>query len=148
MGVAEITKKKKKSISLGNLNAKRDWGYAGDYVNAMWLMLQKEKPSDYVVATGEMYSVREFVEKAFNAADTEIDWVIDNGVESGRCKKTAMMYVLSISSILNRDCIFRKGNQFILETFILLILLLSMEFIMNLRLSILIASFGLGNLAK
>ena len=87
LGVAEITKKKKKSISLGNLNAKRDWGYAGDYVNAMWLMLQKEKPSDYVVATGEMYSVREFVEKAFNAADTEIDWVIDNGVESGRCKK-------------------------------------------------------------
>ena len=101
LGVAEITKKKKKSISLGNLNAKRDWGYAGDYVNAMWLMLQKEKPSDYVVATGEMYSVREFVEKAFNAADTEIDWVIDNGVESGRCKKTGKI-LIDINKDFNR----------------------------------------------
>ena len=101
LGVAEIIKKKKKSISLGNLNAKRDWGYAGDYVNAMWLMLQKEKPSDYVVATGEMYSVREFVEKAFNAADTEIDWVIDNGVESGRCKKTGNI-LIDINKDFNR----------------------------------------------
>ena len=101
LGVAEITKKKKKSISLGNLNAKRDWGYAGDYVNAMWLMLQKEKLSDYVVATGEMYSVREFVEKAFNAADTEIDWVIDNGVESGRCKKTGNI-LIDINKDFNR----------------------------------------------
>ena len=101
LGVAEITKKKKKSISLGNLNAKRDWGYAGDYVNAMWLMLQKENPSDYVVATGEMYSVREFVEKAFNAADTEIDWVIDNGVESGRCKKTGNI-LIDINKDFNR----------------------------------------------
>ena len=101
LGVAEITKKKKKSISLGNLNAKRDWGYAGDYVNAMWLMLQKEKPSDYVVATGEMYSVREFVERAFNAADTEIDWVIDNGIESGRCKKTGNI-LIDINKDFNR----------------------------------------------
>ena len=101
LGVAEITKKKKKSISLGNLNAKRDWGYAGDYVNAMWLMLQKKKPSDYVIATGEMYSVREFVEKAFNAADTEIDWVIDNGVESGRCKKTGKI-LIDINKDFNR----------------------------------------------
>ena len=101
LGVAEITKKKKKSISLGNLNAKRDWGYAGDYVNAMWLMLQKKKPSDYVIATGEMYSVREFVERAFNAADTEIDWVIDNGVESGRCKKTGNI-LIDINKDFNR----------------------------------------------
>ena len=101
LGVAEITKKKKKSISLGNLNAKRDWGYAGDYVNAMWLMLQKKKPSDYVIATGEVYSVREFVEKAFNAADTEIDWVIDNGVESGRCKKTGNI-LIDINKDFNR----------------------------------------------
>ena len=101
LGVAEIIKKKRKSISLGNLNAKRDWGYAGDYVNAMWLMLQKEKPSDYVIATGEMYSVREFVEKAFNAADTEIDWVIDNGVESGRCKKNGNI-LIDINKEFNR----------------------------------------------
>ena len=101
LGVAEITKKKKKSISLGNLNAKRDWGYAGDYVNAMWLMLQKRTPSDYVIATGEMYSVREFVEKAFNAVDTEIDWVVDDGVESGRCKKTGSI-LIDINKDFNR----------------------------------------------
>ena len=101
LGVAEITKEKKKSISLGNLNAKRDWGYAGDYVNAMWLMLQKKTPSDYVIATGEMYSVREFVEKAFNAVDTEIEGVLDDGVESGRCKKTGNILV-DINKDFNR----------------------------------------------
>ena len=101
LGVAEITKEKKKSISLGNLNAKRDWGYAGDYVNAMWLMLQKKTPSDYVIATGEMYSVREFVEKAFNAVDTEIEWVIDDGEESGRCKKTGNV-LIDINKDFNR----------------------------------------------
>ena len=101
LGVAEITKKRKKSISLGNLNAKRDWGYAGDYVHAMWLMLQKKIPSDYVIATGEMYSVREFVEKAFNAVDTEIDWVVDDGEEYGRCKKTGSILV-DINKDFNR----------------------------------------------
>ena len=50
---------------LGNLDGKRDWGYAGDYVKAMWLMLQQDEPDDYVIATGESHSVREFVEKAF-----------------------------------------------------------------------------------
>ena len=50
---------------MGNLDAKRDWGFAGDYVRAMWLMLQQDKPDDYVVATGETYSVREFLEMAF-----------------------------------------------------------------------------------
>ena len=101
LGVAEIIKEKKKSISLGNLNAKRDWGYAGDYVNAMWLMLQKKTPSDYVIATGEMYSVREFVEKAFNAVDTEIEWVLNDGVESGRCKKTGNI-LIDINKDFNR----------------------------------------------
>jgi GDPmannose 4,6-dehydratase len=52
-------------LSLGNLDSKRDWGFAGDYVKAMWLMLQQSKPDDYVVATGEAHSVREFVELAF-----------------------------------------------------------------------------------
>ena len=52
-------------VFLGNLEAKRDWGYAGDYVEAMWLMLQQEEPDDYVIATGETHSVREFAEKVF-----------------------------------------------------------------------------------
>ncbi|MEI6915338.1 MAG: GDP-mannose 4,6-dehydratase, partial [Armatimonadota bacterium] len=59
-------------LYLGNLDAKRDWGFAGDYVEAMWLMLQQDEPDDYVVATGESYSVREFLDAAFSIAD--LDW--------------------------------------------------------------------------
>jgi GDPmannose 4,6-dehydratase len=65
MGVAAIKQGKSKELRLGNLDAKRDWGYAKDYVEAMWLMLQQPKPDDYVVATGETHSVREFLEEAF-----------------------------------------------------------------------------------
>ena len=63
--VARIKLGKQKELVLGNLDAKRDWGFAGDYVRAMWLMLQQEKPDDYIIATGETHSVREFVELAF-----------------------------------------------------------------------------------
>src|SRR5262245_33284410 len=59
-------------LYLGNLEAKRDWGYAGDFVTAMWLMLQQEKPDDYVIATGETHSVREFLDEAFGYLD--LDW--------------------------------------------------------------------------
>lgn len=59
-------------LYLGNLDAKRDWGFAGDYVEAMWMMLQQEKPDDYVIATGETHSVREFLEEAFGYAG--LDW--------------------------------------------------------------------------
>jgi GDPmannose 4,6-dehydratase len=58
-------------LFLGNLEAKRDWGFAGDYVEAMWLMLQQEKPDDFVIATGETHSVREFVEKVFQRLDLD-----------------------------------------------------------------------------
>lgn len=68
MGLAAIKKGKAKELRLGNLDAKRDWGYARDYVEAMWLMLQQEQPDDYVVATGETHSVREFLEEAFTYA--------------------------------------------------------------------------------
>ncbi|MEH2196592.1 MAG: GDP-mannose 4,6-dehydratase [Nostoc sp.] len=64
--VAGIVAGKQKKIYMGNLDAKRDWGYAKDYVKAMWLMLQKDQPDDYVIATGETHSVREFLELAFN----------------------------------------------------------------------------------
>lgn len=66
--VARIKLGKQDKLELGNLDAKRDWGFSGDYVEAMWLMLQQDKPDDYVVATGEMHSVREFVELAFKYA--------------------------------------------------------------------------------
>ena len=59
-------------LYLGNLDARRDWGYAGDYIEAMWLMLQQEKPDDYVIATGESHSVKEFVEEVFSYLD--LDW--------------------------------------------------------------------------
>ena len=61
-----------KELRLGNLDSKRDWGFAGDYVEAMWLMLQQEKPQDYVIATGETHTVREFVEAAFSQLG--LDW--------------------------------------------------------------------------
>src|SRR6266568_995336 len=71
--VARIKLGTQKKLVLGNLDAKRDWGYAGDYVEAMWLILQQDKPEDYVVATGETHSVREFVKLAFAQAGIE-DW--------------------------------------------------------------------------
>ncbi|MBE9222286.1 GDP-mannose 4,6-dehydratase [Cyanobacterium stanieri LEGE 03274] len=64
--IARIVAGKQKELFLGNLDSKRDWGYAKDYVVAMWLMLQQEKPDDYVIATGETHSVKEFLELAFN----------------------------------------------------------------------------------
>jgi GDPmannose 4,6-dehydratase len=72
MGVAAIKQGRAKDLRLGNLEAKRDWGYAKDYVEAMWLILQREKPDDYVIATGETHSVREFCEQAFGCVG--LDW--------------------------------------------------------------------------
>ncbi|MGC9218829.1 MAG: GDP-mannose 4,6-dehydratase [Athalassotoga sp.] len=72
--VAEIYRGEREYVSLGNLDAKRDWGYAGDYVKAMWLMLQQETPDDFVIASGETHTVREFVEKAFKIVGIEIEW--------------------------------------------------------------------------
>ncbi len=75
--VARIKLGKEKELRLGNLEAKRDWGHSKDYVKAMWLMLQQEKPDDYVVATGETHSVREFAELAFSIAGLNYkDYVI------------------------------------------------------------------------
>ena len=87
-GMAQIALKKIKKINLGNLNAERDWGFAGDYVEAMWLMLQKDKPDDYVIATGETHSVRDFVQVAANSIDIDIEWDNEGNNEIGICKKT------------------------------------------------------------
>ena len=72
LGIAAIKKGKARELRLGNLEARRDWGFAGDYVDAMWRMLQQETPDDYVVATGETHSVQEFCEAAFAYAG--LDW--------------------------------------------------------------------------
>jgi GDPmannose 4,6-dehydratase len=71
MGLAAIKKGKARELRLGNLEARRDWGFARDYTEAMWLMLQRDQPDDYVVATGENHSVREFLEEAFSYAGLE-----------------------------------------------------------------------------
>lgn len=72
--VAAIAAKKQKKLELGNLNSKRDWGFAGDYVEGMWRILQQDKPGDYVLATNETHSVREFVECAFAEVGIDIEW--------------------------------------------------------------------------
>ena len=72
-GVARIKLGVQDKLLLGNLEAKRDWGFAGDFVNAMWLMLQADKPDDYVVATGEQHSVREFCEIAFDTVGLKLE---------------------------------------------------------------------------
>jgi GDPmannose 4,6-dehydratase len=72
--VAAIVVEEQKTVYLGNLDAKRDWGHARDYVEGMWIMMQQDKPDDYVLATGETHTVREFTEKAFKAAGIELKW--------------------------------------------------------------------------
>jgi GDPmannose 4,6-dehydratase len=71
LGAARIKEGLQRKLVMGNLDAKRDWGFAGDYVRAMWLMLQQDHPDDYIVATGETHSVREFLEGAFGALDLD-----------------------------------------------------------------------------
>ena len=91
--VASIAVGKQEKLSLGNLNAKRDWGYAGDYVEGMWLMLQQEKPQDYLLATGEAHTVKEFAELAFMKAGIELMWK-GNGIdEKGYCMKSGKVLV-------------------------------------------------------
>ncbi len=77
-----------KPLQLGNLNAKRDWGYAPDYVRAMWMMLQQDKPNNYVVGTGETHSVRDFVNAAFKAINVELVWSGEGVDEIAKGKET------------------------------------------------------------
>ncbi len=78
---------------LGNLDARRDWGFAGDYVEAMWLMLQADAPGDFVVATGETHTVREFCERSFACAGVTLAWEGMGADEVGRCAKTGKTLV-------------------------------------------------------
>ena len=94
--VAKIKKGKQTKLSLGNLNAKRDWGFAGDYVKAMHLMLQQSKPDDFVISTGSTNTVRDFVKLSFLAADIEITFEGSGLNEKGYCKKTGQL-LLDIS---------------------------------------------------
>jgi GDPmannose 4,6-dehydratase len=82
-GVAAIVAGKRQKLFLGNLDACRDWGFAGDYVDAMWRMMQAESPDDYVIATGETHSVREFCEAAFAHVDMPLRWTGEKREEKG-----------------------------------------------------------------
>ncbi|WP_313990865.1 GDP-mannose 4,6-dehydratase [uncultured Selenomonas sp.] len=93
VAVANIMAGKQDKLSLGNLDAKRDWGFAGDYVEGMWRILQQEKPSDYVLATNETHTVREFVELAFGEVGVELEWQGTGIDEQGICKKTGKVLV-------------------------------------------------------
>ena len=73
-GISDLCKGKIQTLSLGNIDAKRDWGHAKDYVEMQWLMLQQESPKDYVISTGHQYSVREFVEKCLDYLDIKYEW--------------------------------------------------------------------------
>ncbi len=88
MGASRIKLGLQEKLYLGNLNAKRDWGHAKEYVEGMWLMLQQEKPEDFVLATGKTYTVRTFVELAFKALDIEIVWEGKGVEEKGINKQT------------------------------------------------------------
>jgi GDPmannose 4,6-dehydratase len=83
MGVAAIKQGRAKELRLGNLDAKRDWGYARDYVEAMWRILQQKKPGDFVIATGVQHSVREFVEAAAAELGMKIRWRGKGAAEKG-----------------------------------------------------------------
>lgn len=91
--VAHIAQGKQDVLYLGNLDSQRDWGYARDYVEAMWLMLQQSQPDDFVVATGEAHTVREFVEKTFACVGTSIVWEGFGVNEIGKNKQTGKVVV-------------------------------------------------------
>jgi GDPmannose 4,6-dehydratase len=93
LAAARIKHGLQEKLYLGNLNSLRDWGYAKDYVECMWLMLQQEVPEDYVIATGEQHSVREFCELAFNEVGISIVWDGNNENEKGICKETGRILI-------------------------------------------------------
>jgi GDPmannose 4,6-dehydratase len=93
MGAAAIKAGKKECLRVGNLDAKRDWGYAPDYVRAMWLMLQQKAPDDYVIATGETHSVREFCERTFSCLGLDLRWKGEGAGETGIEKKSGRVVV-------------------------------------------------------
>ena len=93
LALARILVGQQEKLSLGNLDAKRDWGFAGDYVEGMWLMLQQEKSDDFVLATNETHTVREFVELAFREAGIELEWRGTGVDEKGYCRETGRLLV-------------------------------------------------------
>lgn len=93
LSLARIKAGKQQVLKLGNMEAKRDWGYAVDFVEMMWMMLQQDEPDNYVVATGEMHTVREFVERAAHIGEFDLQWEGEGVDEVGRDRKTGNIIV-------------------------------------------------------
>jgi GDPmannose 4,6-dehydratase len=93
LSIAKMLAGRQELLHLGNLDAKRDWGYAPDYVEAMWLMLQQKEPEDFVIATGESHTVREFAELAFREVGIDIKWEGQGIEEKGRDSSTGKVLV-------------------------------------------------------
>ncbi|MDI6738273.1 MAG: GDP-mannose 4,6-dehydratase [Nanoarchaeota archaeon] len=109
--VAKIKLGLSDSFSLGNMDAKRDWGFAGDYVKAMWLMLQQDKPEDYVIGTGETHSVREFVDLAFNHVGIK-DWQKYVKVNEKHMRPAEVELLLADASKANRGLNWKPSASF------------------------------------
>jgi len=92
-GVAAIHRGLQQTIHVGNIDSRRDWGYAGDYVEGMWLMLQQDRPDDYVLATGETHSVREFIELAFAETGRALVWEGKGMDETGRDARSGQVLI-------------------------------------------------------
>ncbi len=104
LAAARIAQGFQDKLYLGNLNALRDWGYAKDYVECMWLILQQEKPDDFVIATGKYHTVREFCTLAFKEAGIELEWQGEGVNEKGICAKDNR-------AMLNGQCSTPKGSR-------------------------------------
>jgi GDPmannose 4,6-dehydratase len=100
IGLSKILKGETNKLVMGNINSLRDWGYAKDYVEGMWLMLQQDTPDDYVLSTGEMHTVKEFIEKSFNYKGFSIQWK-GNGVDE-----------IGYDSLTGRELIFINSKYF------------------------------------
>lgn len=96
LAAARIAEGKQEKLLLGNLDSLRDWGYAKDYVECMWLMLQQEKSEDYVIATGEQHTVREFTTLAFHYAGIELEW-FDEGIDEKGIDKNTNKVIVEVS---------------------------------------------------
>ena len=103
MAVVRISRGLQKCLYMGNINAYRDWGYAPDYVEMMWMMLQQDTPDDYVAATNEMHTVREFIEKSFGRVGIEIEWEGEGVDEVGK-NKTSGDVIVRMDKRYYRPC--------------------------------------------
>ncbi|GAB5413447.1 MAG: GDP-mannose 4,6-dehydratase [Congregibacter sp.] len=104
-GIANIALGNQACLYMGNIDAKRDWGHARDYVEAQWLMLQQDKPDDYVIATGEQYSVREFIETACAELGMTLEWTGDGAGERGIVSQVSGAYSELVEGLIGKPIV-------------------------------------------